>query len=719
MSVVVGRRQRPTPADPKKLGIFRPLVTLLLSTRGKETGLATALDTFVRRLTRGMAAATRTDQSDRELVEQFLARGDEATFETLVRRHGPMVYRVCWRVLQHAQDAEDAFQAAFLLLAEKLRTVRKRESLASWLHGVAHRVALYAKGQAARRRRHEQNAPPQPTPSDEVTWKEFRAVLDSEMGQLSEKWRLPLILCYLEGRTHDEAAGQLKWSKNTLRRRLDEGREALGRRLRRRGVWPATAFSAVLLSDCVVAAALPPRLIDSTVGIAARVAAGQAAMTVASAKVGALIEGVHKAMLLTKLKLATAVLLVSFAVLALGALVGVPALTAELPQVPERGKSAGQQHGNPQDVRKPIAVRDNAFLRQLAWSADGTTVATVAITFDIVEVTDSDGNNPQKLQVPTGTLKLWDPSTGKLQRELKQEQYTDIDALAFSSDKETVAFVTSRSFAPPVAVPRRQQPDIGMLDAKTWKPKYWVEDVNLARVQHWSAAVFSPDGKRLALGGYQLGYCVKLWDVQNKKLLGGTKSRESKPVADPSQPVDPDYKTAVTCLAFSPDGKMLAAGDRDAKIRLFDGMTGEAKGVLDDHRGRVTGVAFPADGKTLLSTSEDKTVKIWDIPSGKVRKTLEGHKGEILSAALSADGKLLATAGNFAERKGAPWQVEIILWDAKTGDRKRTVSDVTGPIIALAFSPDGRTLAAAGGMAYDLKDGGKATGEMTLIPLTP
>jgi WD40 repeat protein len=471
---------------------------------------------------------------------------------------------------------------------------------------------------------------------------------------------------------------------------------------------------AVLLAQGAGAAGVPASVLSNTIKAASLFAAGPAAAAGAiSLRVAALTEGVLKTMLLTKLKLASAVVLVLFAVLAAGALVGLPALTAEPPNVPHGDKPAGQQPSKPQGVPKPIVVRDNAYLSRLAWSADGTTVATVGITFDIVEVTDSDGNNPQKVQVDTSTLKLWDPSTGKLKREMKQEQYTNISAIAFSSDKETVALVTSRGF-------ERPQPDVDvkLLDARTWKPKYRVEDINLAGAQ-WSSAVFSPDGKRLALGGYQLGYCVKLWDVHNKKLLGGTKTREAKPVADPNQPVPDDYKTAVTCLAFSPDGKLLAAGDRDAKIRLFDGVTGEAKGTLDDHRGRVTGVAFLHNRKTLLSASEDKTVKIWDVPAGKVRQTLEGHKGEIMCAALSADDKLLATAGNFAERKGAPWQVEIILWDAKTGDRKRTVSDVTGPIMALAFSPDGRTLAAAGGMAYDLKDGGKATGEMTLIPLTP
>src|SRR5262245_58170327 len=109
----------------------------------------TNLNAFLRRLTRGMIAETLADQSDRQLVELFLAGRDGAAFEAIVRRHGPMVYRVCWRVLRQEQDTEDAFQATFVLLAQRVHTLRKRASLASWLHGIAHRVALKAKAEAA------------------------------------------------------------------------------------------------------------------------------------------------------------------------------------------------------------------------------------------------------------------------------------------------------------------------------------------------------------------------------------------------------------------------------------------------------------------------------------------------------------------------------------------------------------------------------------------
>jgi len=158
--------------------------------------VATAsLSTFLKRLTREMAAETLNEQTDRQLVDRFLARREEAAFETIVRRHGAMVYRVCWRVLRQPQDTEDAFQATFLVLAQKLRTVRNHDSLASWLHGVAHRVALQAKGRSASRRYHEQHATiTQVMRPGDLSAEELLAVLDTELGKLPAKWRLPLIL---------------------------------------------------------------------------------------------------------------------------------------------------------------------------------------------------------------------------------------------------------------------------------------------------------------------------------------------------------------------------------------------------------------------------------------------------------------------------------------------------------------------------------------------
>jgi len=232
---------------------------------------------FLNRLARGMAAEALRGESDRELVGRLVAGPDPATFEAVVRRHGPMVYRVCRRVLRHEQDAEDAFQATFLVFARSLRTIRKPAALASWLHGVALRTARRARASAANRRRAERQAvTANAAPSDELTWGELRPVLDEELAKLPERWRLPLVLCYLEGRTQDEAAGELGWGRITLRRRLDEARAALGRRLARRGFGPA-AVAAILVADCLAAGAVPPRLIADTATIGHMSASGRGA----------------------------------------------------------------------------------------------------------------------------------------------------------------------------------------------------------------------------------------------------------------------------------------------------------------------------------------------------------------------------------------------------------------------------------------------------------
>jgi RNA polymerase sigma factor (sigma-70 family) len=256
-----------------------------------------------------MAAEIVRDQSDRQLVEWLVVERNEAIFEAIVRRHGPMVYRVCWRVLQHEQDAEDAFQATFLILARSLHSLRRHASLASWLHGVARRVALKAGAQAAARRRHEQKAVK--FPPEDVPWRELRNVLDAELAHLPEKWRLPLILCYLEGNTQDEAAKQLGWSQRTLRRRLMEAKAALGRRLTGRGVSWSAALSAVLVSHCVATGALAPALVHSTAEAATSLATVPASVT-------ALTEGVLTTMVVCKIKMVTAALVLMTA-LALGA----------------------------------------------------------------------------------------------------------------------------------------------------------------------------------------------------------------------------------------------------------------------------------------------------------------------------------------------------------------------------------------------------------------
>ena len=184
--------------------------------------------------------------TDGELVACFQAGRDEEAFAAILRRHGPMVLRVCRRVLRREEDAEDAFQATFLVLARRAGTLRNRASLASFLHGVAHRVSLEALDADARRRKHETRAAPRPPAADH---EDLRTTLDEEVRRLPDRLRGPLVLWLLEGQTQDEVARQLGLSSSTCRRNLDRGRELLAARLTRRGVTLSAGALAALLAE--------------------------------------------------------------------------------------------------------------------------------------------------------------------------------------------------------------------------------------------------------------------------------------------------------------------------------------------------------------------------------------------------------------------------------------------------------------------------------------
>src|SRR5579884_4218405 len=175
--------------------------------------------------------------SDRDLLERFRRCREEAAFTLLVQRHGTMVLNACRRILSNEQDAEDAFQATFLVLVRRAGTIRKETSLSSWLHIVATRIAHKARMRSAREPRVGQAFEPdiRDDPSDSVAAQELRAALDEEIARLPAKYRTPLVLCYLAEKTHEQAAGELGWPKSSVTARLAKARELLHKRLTRRG----------------------------------------------------------------------------------------------------------------------------------------------------------------------------------------------------------------------------------------------------------------------------------------------------------------------------------------------------------------------------------------------------------------------------------------------------------------------------------------------------
>jgi RNA polymerase sigma factor (sigma-70 family) len=298
---------------------------------------------FLRRL-RGAPAVRGGDRTDAELLGRFVACQEEAAFEALVRRHGPMVLGVCRRLLHDGHDVEDAFQATFLVLVGKAAAIGDRALLANWLYGVAYRVATRARAYRRRQRESQGVEMAEAKTGTETIAPELRPILHEELNRLPEKYRTPVVLCYLQGKTNAEAARQLAWPVGTVKGRLTRARDLLRARLTRRGLaLPAGALAAALAHE-TAAAAVPTALAEATVHAATLVAAGQAAAAgLVSARAAALSRGVLQTMFLTKLLAACAVV---FAVGVLGAGTGLLAyhnLTDPAPRTPRSAVAEDKQ----------------------------------------------------------------------------------------------------------------------------------------------------------------------------------------------------------------------------------------------------------------------------------------------------------------------------------------------------------------------------------------
>ena len=216
--------------------------------------------------------------SDGQLLDRFVERRDASAFEAIVERYGPLVWGVCRRVLRDHHDAEDAFQATFLVLARKAASVMPREKLGNWLYGVAFQTAMKAKATRAKRRVRERPAREMTEPEavpDELA-DEWLSRLDREVARLPEKYRMPIILCELEGKTHRQAAEQLGWPVGTVSGRLSRARALLASRLSRRGTPLTVGALGVLLAHDVARAGVPPELVRSTAQAASLSTAGKA-----------------------------------------------------------------------------------------------------------------------------------------------------------------------------------------------------------------------------------------------------------------------------------------------------------------------------------------------------------------------------------------------------------------------------------------------------------
>jgi len=289
-------------------GKFRFDVALLVASRHYSADKLTALcrEVFMAipgflPIIRELAGPKRTDG---ELLDLFASERDDAAFTELLRRHGRMVLDVCRCILRNHADAEDAFQATFLILARAAATIRQQNSLASWLHGVAHRTARKALAKAARRREYEALAiPPPPTEPNDRSWGEVQQIVHEELLVLPECLRATLLMCYLEGRTQDQTAAALGLTRVAVKKRLERGRAQLRQRLARRGLGPAVVLAALACPTAV--SAVPSALASTTSRAAIAFAAGQS--TTIPASVMALTSG-GQSMLVAKFTAALGVL---------------------------------------------------------------------------------------------------------------------------------------------------------------------------------------------------------------------------------------------------------------------------------------------------------------------------------------------------------------------------------------------------------------------------
>jgi RNA polymerase sigma factor (sigma-70 family) len=310
----------------------------------------------VQHLRRAVFQHNETALSDGQQLGCFLEQRDEAAVAALVRRHGPMVWGVCRRTLGDHHDAEDAFQATFLVLVRRAATITPREMVGNWLYGVARQTALKARALRAKRRARERqvSAMPEPAVTEQDLWHDLQRLLDQELSRLPDKYRAAIVLCDLEGKTRKVAARQFGCPEGTLAARLARGRALLAKRLARHNLPVSGGVLAGVLSR-EASAAVPDAVVSSTIQAANRVAAGPAAAAALSAPVVALTEGVLKAILLSKIKIA---ITVSFLACVLAASLGTGLLSCLTPPA-EAQPPVEQRRAKVADLQRRLAELDD------------------------------------------------------------------------------------------------------------------------------------------------------------------------------------------------------------------------------------------------------------------------------------------------------------------------------------------------------------------------
>jgi RNA polymerase sigma factor (sigma-70 family) len=696
-----------------------------------------------------LAAQPGGQETDQHLLQRFVTLREEAAFAALVERHGRMVFSVCRSMLHHTQDAEDVCQATFLILARKAVSIRKATSLAHWLHGVACRLALKVKSQ--RNRIVDRRTPDRPQPPslmDELTGRELQQILHEELNRLPESYRLPLILCYLEGQTQDETARQLGWSAATLKGRVDRGRNLLRRRLLRRGLALGLPLLVASLAEGAMAE-LPACLPNVMAQAAQRFLAGLPTGGKMSGQAVALAEGWTQAMLTWQLKLgATLVLL--FAMLGAGA--GLAAYQAQQVHSPN-----AQQNENPKTPTAPSKqpVTPIAEKQERKDGRGDPLPEAASLRFGSAHMRHGGTIWASKLS-PDGkflatagdhSVIVWDLATSQAKHRFPCDQGSTFvwPGLAFSSDGKRLGYVRSILFA--CVWDLQTEKELRRFERRFEEGlgKFWVgrcQFVNDSKelilpsgdaIETWnvesgqmttsvpvkSTRLLSADGK-LYLQGESKGV-VNLGDVRTGKEIarlevetnytGMAFSPDGKTVALVHQdrevqlhktaggkvmasfplPASAEIKLTGSNekyyeyhIAFSSDGNTLLMGTGGGLIHRWDVATNKELTPLSKHYCVVAGMHSLPDGRTLISTGRDGVIRRWDLKTGREEVEPESYEGRSC-AAYSLDGRFAA----IGDTRG-----RLDLWDGQSGKLIRTLQQEGAAVTHLAFAPDGKLLAA-------------------------
>lgn len=602
----------------------------------------------------GGAAIQREEASpsDGRLLIDYLDSRDNALLAILVRRHSSMVWNVCRRVLKTYHDAEDAFQATFLVLARKADSISPPELLGNWLYGVAHQTALKARATTAKRNAREVHgiAIPEPGVFKQDLWDEVLPLLDMVLRKLPDKYRAAIVLCDLEEKTRKEVAQQLGVPEGTVAARLARARALLAKRMARHGVTLTGSALAALLTEHAASAAPSCALVSLTINAATLAGSGRDIASTATVHSAALATGVLRAMMFTKYQYGIAAMLFLI-VLGVG-------LSAALPDV-FAPQASTQQTG----MAWPLVVNQPARRWNSRYVLRGHEDTVQCLAFGPNNVLISGG--------ALGHIKVWDADAGK-ELDTFQNTVGGAAGIVYAPDASWVAFRCDDTIALSF--------DNYMKEGKPVQIGSRFSSGTLVPL------ALAPDGKTYAWRRSNNfkgnNYSVQVFDHDLTKNIIGKKKNDV---------ICTGHSGELLCAAFSSGAAdlsdvILATGSADKTVRLWEALTGKGKFILKGHAQAIKVVEFSPDGKTLATGSNDGAVKLWNVTTGKELFSLKGEEA-VNCLSFAPDGKTLASAGD--DRL-------IRLWNVVTGKQLCTLKAHTDSINAIRFNRDSSMLASTG-----------------------